>query len=340
MGHTDLLAVATSCLRTALVGEWDITHEGSPDNWGKAVVRSLSNAVLLADVAQPCRFHICEGSDPLNKIKEVSTHPDLIIAIHWGEESYATLETLGRTSVTWRLPPEDGNLGEATIWKRRQLTTDQLEEVRAEADSELAQLLAEARQDAADELAAERSKAADELEAERSKAAYVLTRLHAKTAEELSKMRKKLALSDDLAEARGSIADEIAAENTSLQKQLDDQVTCSESLKEKLESVRTAVTEMLAENVSVKPSLLKELGLEPTAEKKVRQDGKSIRKDGGTTRKNVRKGEATTGKELPAGKKRRKDAAGNKIAIELPRVDSESTSSSPPGNPGEDPESP
>jgi len=270
------LTMAKSCLRAAVLGEWDIFAEGQDAIWGRAVVKSLNDTVMLSDKPLKCNVNICYCDDPLT---EATSSGPCVITIRWGDSNYATLEHLGREAITWRLAPEeDGTLGERTFWRRRQLSAD---------------VVAESRKEAPDESAAVRAKAASELAEARAKAAEELAALGATAAGELASMRTKLALSDDLAEARANIADDIAEESMALRKQLNAQVACSEALQVQLQSVRKLLLKMEAPNMSSFESVLESIA-ESIAEGKAWHP-----------RKCKRDQEAITDKGLPVENKRR-----------------------------------
>lgn len=329
------MGMAMSGLRATVVGEWEITHPSSPDEvWGRAVVKSLSDAVILIDTVVPCAFSFRQLYRP--QIQASSGLPS-VVTIRWGESSYATLEALGKDSLTWRLPTQDdGTAGEHTIWRRRlhnsstPQAADELSEVAeelAEARAKAAVELAELRTKATDELAEVRAKAAEELAGVQAKAAE-LAEVHSKAAAE---MREKVGLSeefveaaklrakaaDELSEARAGVADEIAEENASLRQQLEAQVVRSESLQNQLESVRMVVTEMLAQSMpgTKQASVLKDICLEPITPPK--SHTKCIQERGE---------EAVKHAELPLEKKRRVNTE-NKEAVKhmkKRRIDTES----------------
>jgi len=326
MAVPDFLALAESGLLAAVIGEWEISHDEETAVWGRAVVKGLKGGVILTNSVTPCTF--CFRHAPNPEVRDVYSSA---IAIHWGLESYATLEYMDKDRLKWRLPElPDGTLGSYTVWKRtnaskkNQVTKDVIADVRAGLMDELSEQmgrkfseeLQEARVKAADEVDEARSKAAIQIAAARNEAADKISELRVKQAlceeltesrvmayvsKEIEEARSEAALSDELADARAKIADDIAVENESLREQLDTQVASSESLQDQLNSLRVLMMEMMQQSVPSNPalhkSLLEDKAWHPTGSKSIRQQ--EITPD-------------KVIKELPIEKRqRRADAIGN-----------------------------
>jgi len=269
MVDVDMLAMAETGLLAAVVGEWEIIHEFSSTPWGSAVVKSLKDAVILADRVTPCSFsyqRCCR--------EDVSAS---VVTITWGEASYATLEKCEQNSLTWRLPPlEGGTQGAFTTWRRRHAKASMevfSEEVVA-LHKKAAEALAAVRTKAAAELKDAQANAARELALATAKAAEDLEHARAEAAAELEKVQDKAALSDQLADARARVADEIAEENFLLREQLNSMVVRCDALQYQEQSVRMLVkkllrdargSSLLEEDMSIE-SMLEDFDLESGAE--------------------------------------------------------------------------
>lgn len=263
----DFLSMAESGLLAAVSGNWEISHDAEPAIWGRAVVKGLSDGVILTSTVTPCTFGFRHGPNP--HVDDVYT---AAITIHWGREdnqNYATLESSGEDFLKWRLPvQEDGSLGSYTVWRRISTNTSkhqaakEVKDIRMKAEEDLAKLRKQADKEVLElrtELVEMRVKAADQVSESHSQAAIDIAAARTRIESELADVRTKAALSDELAEARAKCADEIADENESLRVQLNSQVGSSESLREQVASLRLLVKEMTSQCTASKASKFKHL---------------------------------------------------------------------------------